>query len=68
MLPNLGDDPFLFVLAALVAAIHDFGAAGKDVDSRDEPCHDAEEEPVVNSIMNRSVWDELSTTRPALDP
>ena len=41
-------------MAVLVAAIHDFDAAGKDVDGRDEPCHDVEKEPAVNTILNRT--------------
>ena len=46
---------FDLVMAVLVAAIHDFGAASKDVDGRDEPCHDVEKEPAVNTILNRTV-------------
>jgi hypothetical protein len=36
-------------MGALVAAIHVFCAASKDVDGRDEPGHDVEKTPVVNT-------------------
>jgi hypothetical protein len=41
------------VMAALVAAIHVFGAASEDVDGSDEPSHDEEKEPVGNTIFNQ---------------
>jgi hypothetical protein len=42
-----------FVVAVLVAVIDDFGAAGKDMDGRDEPCRNGKKKPVVNTILSR---------------
>jgi hypothetical protein len=37
--------PSHLVMAARVAAIHVFGASGKDVDGRDDPGHEGEKTP-----------------------
>src|SRR5947209_2291663 len=42
------------VLAVLVAAIHDFGAADKDVDGRNKPCHDMGKGRIVSTILDRT--------------
>src|ERR1051326_5870813 len=41
-------------MAALVAAIHVFGVAKKDVDGRDEPGHDEEKDPAALTNLNRA--------------
>src|ERR1051326_2981771 len=41
-------------MAALVAAIHVFGVAKKDVDGRDEPGHDEEKDPAPLTNINRA--------------
>ena len=50
-----------FVMAALAAAIHDFGCAGKDADRRDELCRDDAETPVFDKNPA-----EVSLARPSL--
>jgi hypothetical protein len=45
-------------MAALVAAIHAFGAVSKVVDGWAEPSHDVEKAPVVNTIFNWTVMDQ----------
>jgi hypothetical protein len=41
-------------MAALVAAIHVFGAVSEVVDGRDKPGHDVKKAPIVNTIFNRT--------------
>jgi hypothetical protein len=44
-------------MAARVAAIHVFGAAGHDVDGRTEPGHDGGTSPVGVTELNRTAVD-----------
>jgi hypothetical protein len=42
-------------MAALVAAIHGFRSASKDVDGRDKPGHDDEKAPVAVGKFHRTL-------------